>query len=791
MGRRAGHGAGFPNGPESSTDLLRVFLRQKLRFFLVGVDLQGDLHAFFFRRDFQHVADGGCGKTIAPNEHGHIRRGQNELETQLFRSQLGDFQLRLCGIVDQFDGDVLEKVPQSFGSGLHGRIMTTQVRFGKSGFIVCCFQFSICGYGFFPVRTIAILLAMVTTALSVPSDPGTEAIRFLEKIRGKTLNLAPGGDTALAPQTSEKKRLEISRRLDRMVQDLGKEPLQAGSVKLDGDLAAVLIGKSSTVDPDAFQVFPVAMIKRNDAWIAAPVPASFENSGVGFEPAVRARTAALEDWMLRQQSLELEKLRSGSMASLRAEVEKSLPTDRLKSLGSNQVFDLFLASCAAHDLPVVLGLLGGTSATPPDDWAQRLKIAKAAITAADKAARPWRLLISKHVLRVPVRHEESENKASFTLACLDPAGIPPTPEKPEVEWVRFTLSKTPDGLWRVDPPAAFLIHPPPKPDEALDDDSEVASPEFFSTGLTRLYPATPSPTAKQARESLTAAFGSGNPTDWVKLLQIPSDPAAAMEACAVAARLWWDLSDPTALRHARPLGDHESGDHAACAFQLFSFRNPDHLNLQIVYFAKTPMGWLWEPAPTQEIVNTFQDWRTRHEKEWKDRWREDLMAGCVELEKIPTTKVPTEEEARKLIESWITATRTGDLAAAVKLTARLREPDSKLTLLRNLGYEISDARGAPAPPTVTAIQRGDILTAVGVQTTRAGKPAFPLYPVVLTPLGPRILLEIDLLASDNRSREYLNKESLEKLRESSPAAADDLKKLFSEHRARTAAEKQP
>lgn len=632
---------------------------------------------------------------------------------------------------------------------------------------------------------------MVTTALSAPSDPGPEAIRFLEKIRGKTLNLAPGGDTALAPQTGEKKRIEISRRLDRMVPDLGKEPLQAGSMKLDGDLAAVLIGKSSSVDPYTFQVFPVAMIKRNDVWIAAPVPASFENSGIGFEPAIRARTAALEDWMLRQQSLELEKLRSGSMASLRVEVEKAVPSDRLKTLGVNQVFDLFIASCAACDLPVVLGLLGGTSATPPEDWEQRVKVANYSIKAADKAARPWRLLISKHVLRIPVRIEESENQATFAIACLDPTGKPPTFEKPEVEWIRFALSKTPDGLWRVDPPAAFLMYPPPKVDEALDDDSEVVSPELFSTSLTRLYQATPSLTAKQARESLLSAFGSGKPTDWVKLLQIPSDPAAAMEACVVASRLWWDFSDPTAMRHARPLGDYESSDYAACAFQLFSFRNPDHLNLKIVYFTKTPKGWLWDPAPTQEIVNTFQDWRIRHEKEWRDRWREDLMAGCVELEKIPTAKVPTNEEARKLIESWFAITRAGDLTAAIKLTACLRNLDSKLTLLRNLGYEISDARGVPAVPTVTAIQRGDVLTAVGVQTTRAGKPAFPLYPVILTPLGPRILLEIDLLASDNRSREYLNKESLEKLREFSPSAADELKKMFSEHRVMTVAEKLP
>ncbi len=630
---------------------------------------------------------------------------------------------------------------------------------------------------------------MVTTALSAPSDPGTEAIRFLEKIRGKNLNLEPGGDTALAPQTGEKKRLEISRRLDRMVPDLGKELLQAGSVKIDGDLAAVLIGKSSGVDPDRFQVFSVAMVKRNDVWIAAPVPASFENSGVGFEPSVRARTAVLEDWMLRQKALELEKLRMGSMERLRGDVEKILPADMLRKLGANQVCERFLAACVDRELPVVLGLLGAASVTPPDDWPQRLKAANAAMNAADKSARPWRLLISKNVLRIPVHHEESKNMASSTLAFLDPVGKPPHAEKPEVEWVRFGLSKTSDGLWRVDPPAAFLMYPPPKADQEPGDDSEEDFSKFFSASLASLYPASPSPTVKQARESLMTAFGTGNPTEWVKRLHLPSDSAAAMEACAVAARLWWDFSDPAASHHALFLAEEESGDHAAAAFQLFSSRNPDHTNLKILYFNETTKGWLWEPAPTQEIVDTFQDWRIRHEKEWSGQWREDLLAGCAELEEIPTAKVPTEEEARKLIESWITTTRAGDLAAAARLTARLRNPDSKLTLLRNLGYEITDARGTPTPPTITAIQRGDILTAVGVETTRAGKPAFPLYPVISTPLGPRILLEIDLLASDNRSREYLNKESLEKIRESSPAAADELKKLFSEHRARTAAGK--
>ena len=80
-------------------------------------------------------------------------------------------------------------------------------------------------------------------------------------------------------------------------------------------------------------------------------------------------------------------------------------------------------------------------------------------------------------------------------------------------------------------------------------------------------------------------------------------------------------------------------------------------------------------------------------------------------------------------------------------------------------------------------------TAVAAKTGPDDKPSFPLYPVLQTPAGPRLLLEIDLSASDQRSRDFLNKTSLERLRKSSPPAADALKKLFSEHQ--TSVTRQP
>ncbi|HSP42181.1 MAG TPA: hypothetical protein VLO11_04880, partial [Luteolibacter sp.] len=59
-----------------------------------------------------------------------------------------------------------------------------------------------------------IWLALWTCGMS--QEVGEAALRFMEKARDGELDLAPGRDTALAPQTSERKRKEIAGRLERL-----------------------------------------------------------------------------------------------------------------------------------------------------------------------------------------------------------------------------------------------------------------------------------------------------------------------------------------------------------------------------------------------------------------------------------------------------------------------------------------------------------------------------------------------------------------------------------------------
>jgi hypothetical protein len=353
---------------------------------------------------------------------------------------------------------------------------------------------------------------MACTAAAA-SDPGAQAIRFLEKVRAGKVNLEAGGDTAISPETSAPKRAAIARRLERLTRDLGEGPLEAGAVRIDGDLAAVIVRNQGGFDPSKIRVFPIALVLRGDGWLAAPVPGSFENCGLGYAAPLRQRLDNLGGWLLREQSLDLERSREQATIRMRNAIESRLPAAALRRLDSRQAAERFLRACSDHSLPEILGLLGGLEARPPDDWSQRLEAVTTAL-AKPGAGGPWRLLLSPDVLRVVVQHEDGQQQATTSVACLDPARA----SGPRFEMLHLELSKSPAGCWRVDLPGDF-IHgatdtDPAPPDEAFD----VAWLEALPGALATLHPHRPEPAAEQARDALiqclqVSPFTAQEPSD--------------------------------------------------------------------------------------------------------------------------------------------------------------------------------------------------------------------------------------------------------------------------------------
>jgi hypothetical protein len=613
-------------------------------------------------------------------------------------------------------------------------------------------------------------------------EPAQVAVDFLAKVRAGKVNLEPGGDTALSANTEAGKRAEIAGRLERTASDLAAGTLAAGSVKIDDTLAAVLVHKIGGYDPSRLRVFAVALIKKDDAWLPGPVLASFENTGLGFAPDLRQRARTLVDWMLDEQVQELDNLRQQATARMRTEILASLSVDDLRQLSPDAVGRRFIAACAKPELPAMLGLLGGLQTVLPDDWSGRLRSADAAVASPQTTKRPWRLLVAPDILRTVVHQEADDAEALISIACLDPTQFPGNASQPKLEFVHLKLTKSPDGLWQVDLPAPFLETEPPKADEE-EEEEDADLLEKYPAALRKDHPLQPQPTVEAAVAALQQALLAPSPAPLIGLLDLDGQAKTVLLGCTRAVAAWGALHDPGVVRSPVLLGVFENDEIAAASFQYFSVRH-DSLDLRVFYFERQKAGWCLEagltPGPrAQAHFKAATTWADGQTKRWADRWREKLLTTSTHLAAIPTADAPSEGDARKLIGSWLDAIRSGSIPEALALTAWLDPEKSPARVLRNLGYEINSARKAKSQAVITAITRGKAWTTVTVRFTLGDKPSQPVYPIISTPAGPKILLEVDLFASAERGREFLNNAAITHLRDfATPETVAELQDLF-------------
>ena len=627
------------------------------------------------------------------------------------------------------------------------------------------------------------MLALAMTAMAAPNEPATVAVDFLDKVRAGKLNLEPGGDTALTANTDEAKRREIARRLERAATDLGNGTLEASATKLDDNLAAVLVRKIGGFDPSRLRVFAVALVKRGEAWLPAPVLASFENSGTGFGPGLRKRLDTLETWMLDQQAIELDAIQQQANERMRKAISESLPEEQLRKLDGQQAGRRFLDACGKQQLPAMLGLLGGMQTHLPDDWTRRLQAAESAAE-SQSVKRPWRLLVAPEILRTVVHQESGDAEARLSIACLDPTGGRGNPAHPPLELIDLDLSKGTDGLWQVNPPPAFFLAEETEHNQDPDGEIDDELLDIYPSKLRTDHPAQPLPTVVEAGQALDGALHAATLHPLIAMLDLEGEKKTARLGCSLAAGAWGALHDPACVRHPLPLGVFETDTVAAASFQYFSVREPDRLDLHVFFFGKQAGGWQliagWQPDDAAEgNLLAAKTWATGEAKRRTDTWRESCLSNSTRVTGLTQGGVPTEAQARDTVEAWLAAIRDGKVREALALTAWLDPEKSPSRVLRNLGYEINGARKAKTAATLVAVLRGKTWAAVAVRANSGDKPSYPIYPVVSTPNGPKVLIEIDLFANAERGREFLNATAISHLRNhASQEVTDELRDLF-------------
>ncbi len=633
-----------------------------------------------------------------------------------------------------------------------------------------------------------LMLALSGVSLAASGDPATVVLGYLEKVRQRTVDL--GTDTALSPHASSEKREQISRRLSRLADDLGQGGLEAAEIKVDDNLAGVIVRNSGGFDPSKVRVVSIGLVKTKGAWFPAPVPSSFENTGAGLVAGARQRLGQLENWMMRRQAEELTALREHSRERMRQTIRTSMDVKILRDESAEKVTDQFLAACRRRDLPSMLGFLGGLQDTPPADWADRLRSADAAVAAGRKVGWPWRLLISPEIVRVRVEDGGETDGTLFSFACIDPAGSGFRQVSTKVEILHLELSRDEEGLWKVDLPPSFLLPPGEELDES-EDDFVKSLLDAFPGEIRKQIPVQPSPSVAEMAASLDEALRAESMDPLIALMDLEGDPGTASRGCALGARLWWQVHHPQAPRMPQLLGYHENGRAGVVTFQFFSPGEPGTFDLKSFPLEKTADGWLLIPglkltnSPTKEQAAT-RDWVTDREKTWRGGWQAKLVENCTRIDPIAEGNAPAKDEARKLVENWLAATHSSDFPAALRSLVIVNRQGETERTLRNLGFEFSAALRDEGRFSVIHTERGATWTVVGVKSQTGTTTTYPLYLVVATHQGPRILIGADLFGEATGGRKILNDTVLRRIRDfTTPASSDEIRNLLDKFRNKT------
>lgn len=610
------------------------------------------------------------------------------------------------------------------------------------------------GWMFGAVKIVPALILFLSLSPAQAGDPGAAAMDFLGKVRDGNLDLKAGADTALLEHITKRKRESIRKRIERLETELAGGELELGEVKEDGGFAAAMIRKTGGFDSAEVRVFPVALVKRGEKWLPAPLPASFENAVAGYTLPVREQLAALEAWMLSKRVTDLERLIADSAQRTRDLIRNSIVGEDLEGDDLGKITDRFLEACAKRDRAAILGFLGGLMEPLPFDWSLRLKASEAAVGGTGN----WRPLVSPDVIRVRV-HEESDAKDGMvSIAWLDPQRAATL----GVRLVHLSFSRDTDGQWKIDLPEALLYGQKDPDEEGFDEDLL----NGFAEKLRLADPAVYADTAREAVTTLMLSLKSGGVREALRKVDIGKRHKNGRIAFTEAAETWWSLNEPGSFREPVELGFREEGSLAVFAYQWFSVSEPDVFALKTLFFRKAEAGWLWCPGVIAKGGKSDHDallkWIEEKEDEWRLSWRASLMDTSVRLEEVVFTKTPSDADVKALVAQWLDALERKDLSAALASSAWLGAGNEiPMIALRNISYELANAgRGKPE---LTAIHRSESWVAVTVGRDTGERINYTFLILATTPAGLRLLPEIDLIAEDTRSRNFLNKASFERL----------------------------
>jgi hypothetical protein len=626
------------------------------------------------------------------------------------------------------------------------------------------------------VKFLLAVLCLLTNATAQAASPSEAALTYLGELQETTANWSER--TAVFPGTTAEKRLIILERLKLLANELKQGKLSVIDEKTDGDLSAVIVSQIVGADPNQIQVHALGMIRRDEAWLPAPVLASFENTGVRYQPELGESAKRLETWMLTERNRQLARLSEDMLSGLLDDIRECKTKKELKDTPPAELVTGFISACQELNIPLALAYLGGLDDPLPEDWRNTVSHTSNALHTPWQEAGPWRELSNLGTLHAALETETDGNHASVTLGLFNPSRSRPGP----TEWsVRhFSLQKSEQGLWRIDLPIWLLQGDEDFHNALIDEKLYAEFPKRIIEDSARGAFATPSALVDSFLASLmNKQFAMVLPH---LSRYIGKEESAAM--LAQSSRLWRRFSPDD--KHPLRLAIHTMGDVAWAIYTSFDPQRPDIPGSSQFYLQLEKDDFGWSIAGTadadeaEDVPAEIQAWLRQIEAMDEDEWLAELGLDQ-RLGGLAAAPAPEEAVTRTVAEAWIEALKSSAPRDIFPTITGFDDKSAIRHIFSFLGQELS----TPTQYELLGVHRHGRWAGVTIRhRTTEDEPTehLLLHPIVVTPGGPRVLPEAILYQANTRAQRYLNESVWKRLRKRLPEeAVAELEALYQKH----------
>lgn len=620
-------------------------------------------------------------------------------------------------------------------------------------------------------------------------SPEQVALRFIQLIANNQLDLDQ--HTAISSNCSELRRDDIKQKTRALQTSHFTETSHffIESSKTAGSLAGVLIGSKNKDQPLQTHLFRVALILKDQTWLPAPVIGSFTNSGYGYDPEVETNVTALESWLTKQKAKSQAKHKSQSHKNYLTTLLKLEQAAQLDQITPEDAFYRFVDHCRKKDTSNALVSMGAASDQLSAPLEQALINVQAGIHQQSKYSHWAPLNLDHYIAQVLFVDEENSTMTVGFYHILNNGRSKASAfeyfKHQGKTFLRLSnvsqKNKKQLGEFRriIQKPNA-QFHAENNSDKILD-------------AILKRFSISQATSPEQAKQHLTRAIEN---QDFKTLLPLLPHQGAIYElpenrhlAIKHLYTLWNNIKD-TATKDLTSSPLYSSDNLAMLPIPSGTASHQTKL-----WLLRNDLGWhiidraAHELDSDIELLKNAQELESQHALYLENLAQKDKadILNQIKTISLPLTSDPvTEEQALQTLQAYRTALRANSSKQALSHTIFSKEEDIA-QVFKSLKYKIKGALNHIEYDHYLGSSTSGQWRALSHRTeskTTAIKD-YPLYLIVQTDEGAKILHDIDLRHSSNKGRQILNTKLLKQLKKTLPADEfHHIQTLFDEHNQR-------